>query len=90
MKTTLIVVGSVVVIILLIVRMIYLQVQKQDDVREEFVSKLNYRFSANVDSVMLFTPHAPVGMIYLRPLGDSIVNREKRIARGMKRRGLRF
>jgi hypothetical protein len=92
MKRTLIIIGAVAVVILLIVRMIMLQISRQDDRSREYVSKLDYDFSARVDSVALFNPNAPVGFICFRVTTDSLVYREKRIARKMdpKSRGGRF
>jgi c-di-AMP phosphodiesterase-like protein len=83
MKRNLIIIGSVVVVILLIIRMIVLQINRQDDRRKEYVSKLNYDFSARVDSVALFNPNAPVGFICFEVTTDSIAYRERRIARSM-------
>jgi hypothetical protein len=84
MKRTLIIVGSVILLILLIVRMVFVQSGKQDEDRREFVSKLNYDFAAMVDSVGLFNAHAPVGFIYLRMPRDTIENRERKISRGLR------
>jgi hypothetical protein len=72
--------------------MIFLQIGRQDDRSREYVSMLNYDFSARVDSVALFNPNAPVGFIWFKITTDSLVYREKRIARKMnpKSRGGRF
>ena len=92
MKRTLIIGASIAVVILLIIRMVFVISGRQDKKREQFVSKLNYNFSARVDSVALFNPRAPVGMIYITPFSDTLVNKEKRIARSMgpEFRGARF
>jgi hypothetical protein len=89
LKTTWIIIGAAVVIILLIVRMITLLIAKDDALNKEFVSKLNYRFSAKVDSIALFNPNAPVGYIYIRSTTDSVVNKEKKISR-LTREGRRM
>ncbi len=91
MRTTWIILASAVVLILLIIRMIVTQSEKKDNLRQEFVSKLGYNFSATVDSVALFNPNAPVGHIYLRSANDSVNIREKKISRAIKEgRRMRF
>jgi hypothetical protein len=86
MKRTLIIIGSVIVLILLIVRMIFVQSGKQDEARREFVSKLDYDFTAMVDSVGLFNANAPVGFIYLKMPRDTVENRERKISRGLRKK----
>jgi hypothetical protein len=86
MKRTLIIIGSVVLLILLVVRMVFVESGRQDEAREEFVSRLNYNFSSVVDSVGLFNERAPVGFIYLKTPLDTIENRERKISRGLKKK----
>jgi hypothetical protein len=63
--------------------MIVVQVNRKDQRRQEFVSKLNYSFSAVIDSVALFNPNAPVGYIYIKLTADTLLYEEKKIARGL-------
>lgn len=86
MKRTLFVIGGVVVLILLIVRMIFVQIGRQDDARRDFVSKLNYSFGARVDSVGLFHEKSPVGFIYIKTEGDTIDRKERKIVRSLKKK----
>src|SRR6187399_96550 len=90
MKRTLIIIASVALVIFLIVRMIVVQSNRQDEVRRVFVSKLDYDFSTVVDSVALFAPQVPVGLIYFEYADSTLGNREKKISRRVTKKGERY
>jgi hypothetical protein len=91
MKRTLIIVASVALIIFLIVRMIVLQSNRQDEARRVFVSQLNYDFRTVVDSVSLFAPQAPVGLIYFKLADSTLGSTERKISRRLdKKNGYRL
>jgi hypothetical protein len=91
MKRTLIIVGSVALLMFLIVRMIVIGARRGDKLEQEFVSKLDYDLSAHVDSVGLFNEHAPVGFLYVTVTRGQFQNNEKKIGRSLsKSRKFRF
>ena len=91
MKRPIIIVTSVVVFILLLVRTVFINIDRDNDAKLEFLSRLDYDLSARVDSVGLFSEHAHVGFLYITVTRGDLDSNEKKIARSIKRsRGLRF
>lgn len=74
-KTILILAGVALLMILLIFRLFYKQNNGLSDEREWFVKALRYEFSAKVDSVSMFNPHAG-RLRCLLSYGDPKIHRE--------------
>jgi hypothetical protein len=84
MKRTTITVTAVGIVLLLTVRMFFVLVNRSDEKKEEFVSKLNYDLSARVDSVGLFSKQTSVGFIYLVVTRGVAETDEKKVNRTFK------
>jgi len=90
MKRTTITVTAVAIVVLLTVRMFFVLVNRSNNKKREFVSKLHYDVSARIDSLGLFDK-APVGFIYLTITRGAIEADEKKINRSFKSNsGFRF